>query len=160
MLIWELSFKMYINIISTCAPQKKMLQLTLLPGALCQQCSIFKAMISAQIWQGPPNTFTIIHKKFYINSEWENDHLSYYGKNLLKIHIWKSFHHFSNKWASDRGLFIFIYTYTQSHMCVCAGTYTHTYIYTPCLRNLKQNSLDAFKMFHILSVIWTHLLKT
>lgn len=96
--------------------------------------------------------------KFYINSGWENGCLLYYGKNLLKMDIWKSFHHFSNKWASDKGLFI-LYKHTHNHICVCMCTYTHTYIHTPHLRHLQQNSLNAFKMFHILLVIWTDLLK-
>lgn len=135
---------------------------TAVPSPRCSMSAIFhlQGNDTCSDLTGPTKYIHNYPQKIYINSEWENDCFLYYGKNLLKMDIWKSFYHFNNKWASDRGLFIFIYTYTQSHMCVCAGTYTHTYIHTPCLRNLKQNSLDAFKMFHILSVIWTQLLKT
>lgn len=135
---------------------KKVLELALLVRALCRPHSmvksndhLFRSDRAHQIYS------QLSTYKCYVNSKWENNCLLHYRKNILKMDIWKSFHHFSCAINSHIYIYIiFTHSYTPTDT-----THTHRHHTHPHWRNLETEFSKPFKIFYILLAIWTHLLK-
>lgn len=123
---------------------KKVLELALLVRALCRPHSmvksndhLFRSDRAHQIYS------QLSTYKCYVNSKWENNCLLHYRKNILKMDIWKSFHHFSCAINSHIYIYIYSHIHTHPHTPHIPTDTTHTHIE----ETWKQNFLNHLKYF-------------